>query len=104
MLTGKRSMIYYRAHLPNLELKEYRPWLYSSYLLTGKLTAHLNEVDQQANERMEVLVDQMTIWRLLNIHCTRVAFDIYLVKCCNSDEKVYKNNWYLRSHRHMRSQ
>ena len=33
--------------------------LYSSYLLTGKLTAHLNEVDQQANERMEVLVDQM---------------------------------------------
>ena len=29
------------------------------YLLTGKLTAHLNEVDQQANERMEVLVDQM---------------------------------------------
>ena len=40
-------------------LKEHRPGLYSSYLLTGKLTAHLNEVDQQANERMEVLVDQM---------------------------------------------
>lgn len=27
-------------------LKEHRPGLYSSYLLTGKLTAHLNEVDQ----------------------------------------------------------
>lgn len=40
-------------------LKEHRSALYSSYLLTGKLTAHLNEVDQQANERMEVLVDQM---------------------------------------------
>ena len=40
-------------------LKEHRPGLYFSYLLTGKLTAHLNEVDQQANERMEVLVDQM---------------------------------------------
>ena len=40
-------------------LKEHRPGLYSSYLLRGKLTAHLNEVDQQANERMEVLVDQM---------------------------------------------
>ena len=40
-------------------LKEHRSGLYSSYLLTGKLTAHLNEVDQQANERMEVLVDQM---------------------------------------------
>ena len=40
-------------------LKKHRSGLYSSYLLTGKLTAHLNEVDQQANERMEVLVDQM---------------------------------------------
>ena len=80
-------------------LKENRPGLYSSYLLTGKLTAHLNEVDQQANERMEVLVDQM-----MEIDGSMFAFDIYLVKCCNSDEKVYKNNWYLRSHRHMRSQ
>ena len=32
------------------------------------------------------------------------AFDIYLVKCCNSDEKVHKNNWYSRTHRHMQSQ
>ena len=40
-------------------LKEHRPGLYFSYLLTGKLTAHLNEVDQQANERMKMLVDQM---------------------------------------------
>ena len=40
-------------------LKEHRPELYSSYFLTGKLTAYLNEVDQQANERMKVLVDQM---------------------------------------------
>ena len=40
-------------------LKEHRSGLYSSYLLTGKLTAHLNEVDRQVNERMEVLVRQM---------------------------------------------
>ena len=40
-------------------MKEHRSGLYSSYLLTGKLTAHLNEVDQQARERMEVLVRQM---------------------------------------------
>ena len=40
-------------------LKEHRLGLYSSYFLTGKLTAHLNEVDKQANERMEVLVRQM---------------------------------------------
>ena len=48
---------------------------------------------------MEVLVDQM-----MEIDGSMFAFDIYLVKCCNSDEKVHKNNWYLRSHRHMRSQ
>ena len=35
---------------------------------------------------------------------SRFAFDIYLVKCCNSDEKVHKNNWYSRIHRHMQSQ
>ena len=40
-------------------LKEHRSGLYSSYLLTGKLTEHLNEVDQQARKRMEVLVRQM---------------------------------------------
>lgn len=40
-------------------LKEHRPGRYSSYLLTGKLVSHLNEVDRQAHERMEVLVRQM---------------------------------------------
>lgn len=40
-------------------LKEHRPGMYLSYLLTGKLISHLNEVDRQANERMEVLVRQM---------------------------------------------
>lgn len=40
-------------------LKEHRPGRYSSYLLTDKLISHLNEVDRQAYERMEVLVRQM---------------------------------------------
>lgn len=40
-------------------LKEHRPGIYSSYLLTGKLIPHLNEVDRQVNERLEVLVRQM---------------------------------------------
>lgn len=40
-------------------LKEHRPGWYSSYLLTGKLILHLNEVDREAHERMEVLVRQM---------------------------------------------
>lgn len=40
-------------------LEEYKEYLYMSYLLDGKLIAHLNEMDEQANIRMEVLVRQM---------------------------------------------
>ena len=40
-------------------LKEHRKAVYSLYLLEDKLTAHLNAVDDEANERMEVLVRQM---------------------------------------------
>lgn len=40
-------------------MKNYRPGIYSSFLLTGKLIPHLHEVDRQANERLEALVMQM---------------------------------------------
>ncbi|MCD8104253.1 MAG: TnpV protein [Lachnospiraceae bacterium] len=40
-------------------LKEHHAGLYSSLLLTGKLTSHLNEIDDAANDRMELLVQQM---------------------------------------------
>ena len=76
--TGISYTLYGDYYLPDLELKEqeeanygkygilrknflkeHRSGLYSSYLLTGKLTEHLNEGDQQARKRMEVLVRQM---------------------------------------------
>ena len=40
-------------------LKEHRKGLYTSLLLTGRLTAHLNEIDASANKRMKVLIEQM---------------------------------------------
>lgn len=40
-------------------LKEYRSGLYASLLMTGKLTAHLNEIDDAAHERMDLLIRQM---------------------------------------------
>ena len=40
-------------------LKENRPNWYQSMLATGKLTRHLSEIDQRANERLEQLTDQM---------------------------------------------
>ena len=40
-------------------LKEHRPTMYSLYMLEDRLTAHLNAVDDEAQERMDVLVRQM---------------------------------------------
>ena len=40
-------------------LKEHRPIRYQNLLLSGKLTAHLNRVDQQAREQVESLMKQM---------------------------------------------
>ena len=40
-------------------LKEYRPIRYQNLLLSGKLTAHLNQIDQEVTEQVEVLIKQM---------------------------------------------
>lgn len=40
-------------------LQEHRKGLYTELLLTGKLVEHLNEVDDTANERMQLLTRQM---------------------------------------------
>ena len=40
-------------------LKEHRPAKYSLYMLEDRLTAHLNAVDDEAQERMGILVRQM---------------------------------------------
>jgi hypothetical protein len=40
-------------------LKEYRPALYSSLLLSEKLYSHLLEIDEAANARMDILMRQL---------------------------------------------
>ena len=40
-------------------LKEHRPVRYQNLLLSGKLTADLNQIDQEATEQVEVLMKQM---------------------------------------------
>ena len=40
-------------------LKEYRSAKYQYLVLTGKLTEHLNQVDKEAREKVEMLVEQM---------------------------------------------
>ena len=41
-------------------LKEHRSASYQYLLLTGKLTEHLNQIDQEAREQVETLMEQMT--------------------------------------------
>lgn len=40
-------------------LKEHCPAMYSLYMLEDRLTEHLNTVDDEAQERMDILVRQM---------------------------------------------
>ena len=40
-------------------LKEHRPIRYQNLLLSGKLTAHLNQIDQEVRGQVEVLMKQM---------------------------------------------
>ena len=40
-------------------LKEHRNVRYQYLILTGKLTEHLNQVDKEAREKVEMLVEQM---------------------------------------------
>ena len=40
-------------------LKEHRPAMYSLYMLEDRLTEHLTAVDDEAQERMKILVCQM---------------------------------------------
>ena len=40
-------------------LKEHKPDLYQSMLLTGKLDGHLADIDRDAQSRLESIVDQM---------------------------------------------
>ena len=41
-------------------LKEHRSARYQYMLLTGKLNEHLNQIDQEAREQVEMLMEQMT--------------------------------------------
>ena len=45
--------------LRKIYLKEHRPAMYSLYMLEDRLTEHLNAVDDETQEKMDILVSQM---------------------------------------------
>lgn len=40
-------------------LKKYRPALYNALLLSGKLNGYLADIDRQAQERLDTVIEQM---------------------------------------------
>lgn len=47
------------GHMRRTYLKEHRPALYTSLLLSGKLNNHLNEIDDAANAQIKLITKQM---------------------------------------------
>ena len=41
-------------------IKEFRPALYNALLLNGRLNSYLAAIDQQAKERLDTIIEQMT--------------------------------------------
>lgn len=44
-------------------IKEWRPILYNNLVLSGKLNSYLAEIDQQAQERLEVIIRQSALYQ-----------------------------------------
>ena len=55
-------------------LKEHKSGYYQYLILTGKLTEHLNQIDKEAGEQVEILVKQMA-------------------ERCGVKEKMREENW-----------
>ena len=59
MLPEETRPIGHWGHLHREYLKEYRPIIYNNLVLSGKLWTYLADINEQAQERMEVLIEQM---------------------------------------------
>ena len=76
-------------------LKEHRPARYQYLLMTGELTAHLNQVDQEAREQVETVMKQMEekqgVTEMLKSLCRRncIEKNYIFVKIRNLCSNVY---------------
>ena len=72
-------------------LKEHRPAMYSLYMLEDRLVEHLNLVDDEAQERMVILVRQMMerqgiteVKSSTNTSKNESSFLLNFIVCCAS--------------------
>lgn len=80
-------------------LKEHRSVKYQYLVLTGKLTGHLNQVDKEAREKVEMLMEQMAEqWDVTEKLKTQNQMEwmqrMNNIKT-NAEEVVLKENIYL---------
>lgn len=80
-------------------LKEHRSARYQYLVLTGKLTEHLNQVDKEAREKVEMLMEQMAEqWDVTEKLKTQNQMEwmqrMNNIKT-NAEEVVLKENIYL---------
>ena len=80
-------------------LKEYRPARYQCLLLTGKMTEHLNQIDRDAREQVEMLMKRMAKKQGVNENLKRKD-QIKWVRLMNNikdsaEEIVLKNRIYM---------
>ena len=80
-------------------LKEHRSAKYQYLVLTGKLTEHLNQVDKEAREKVEMLMEQMAEqWDVTEKLKTQNQMEwmqrMNNIKT-NAEEVVLKENIYL---------
>ena len=80
-------------------LKEHRSARYQYLVLTGKLTEHLNQVDKEAREKVEMLMEQMAEqWDVTEELKTQNQMEwmqrMNNIKT-NAEEVVLKENIYL---------
>ena len=83
----------------NQFLKEHRSVKYQYLVLTGKLTEHLNQVDKEAREKVEMLMEQMAEqWDVTEKLKTQNQMEwmqrMNNIKT-NAEEVVLKENIYL---------
>ena len=64
-------------------LKEHRKVLYNTLLLDGELVKHLNEIDDTANQRMELLTLQMKERQGVN-ETLKARYQMAWVGACNN--------------------
>ena len=82
-------------------LKEHRSARYQYLVLTGKLTEHLNQVDKEVREKVEILVEQMAEqWGVTDE--LKMQDQMEWVKRMNNIGSIVDNQIYIKKYKRVK--